>query len=114
MEGRTTGWLDACRSTGDTAFVGSFLADVGGNVDQGAAYVYYRNQGGPDAWGQVAKLTAADGAGGDGFGGGVRSSGDMAIVGAHYADVGGNATRAPLTSSIGTRAAPTPGARWPS
>jgi len=54
--------------SGDTVVVGAHTADVGGNADQGAAYVFYRDQGGPYAWGQVAKLTAADGAAGDHFG----------------------------------------------
>ena len=79
------------RLIGDTLIVGAPWADVGGNVDQGAAYVFYRNQGGPDAWGQVAKLTAADGAAGDWFGWNVSLIGDAVIVGAGNADIGGNA-----------------------
>jgi hypothetical protein len=75
---------------GDTAVVGADLADIGGNEDQGAAYVFYRDQDGPDAWGQVAKLTAADGAAGDAFGRSVSVNGDTAVVGADYAWVGGN------------------------
>ena len=43
---------------GDTAIIGAPYADVGGNTDQGAAYIFYRDRGGPGAWGQVAKLTA--------------------------------------------------------
>jgi len=76
--------------SGDTAVVGATLADVGHNVDQGAAYVLYRNQGGPDAWGQVAKLTASDGAAGNAFGAYPSLSGDTAVIGAFFADVGGN------------------------
>ncbi|MGD9047335.1 MAG: FG-GAP repeat protein [Anaerolineae bacterium] len=76
--------------SGDTALVGALYADVGGQVEQGAAYVFYRNQGGADAWGQVAKLTAGDGAEGDRFGDSVSVSGDTAVVGAWLADVGGN------------------------
>jgi hypothetical protein len=75
---------------GDTAVVGAIWVDVGGNIDQGAAYVFYRNQGGPNAWGQVAKLTAADGATQDYFGQSVSISGDTAVVGALNANVGGN------------------------
>ena len=75
--------------SGDTAVVGAWGATVGG-VPQGAAYVFYRNQGGPDAWDQVAKLTADDGATADRFGHFVSVSGDAAVVGAIYADVGGN------------------------
>ena len=75
---------------GDTAVVGAIWVDVGGNIDQGAAYVFYRNQGGPNAWGQVAKLTAADGAAQDYFGQSVSISDDTAVVGALNASVGGN------------------------
>ena len=71
--------------SGDTAVIGANLADVGGNWYQGAAYAFYRNLGGADAWGQVAKLTAADGAGGDWFGDSVSVSGDTALVGAYAA-----------------------------
>jgi hypothetical protein len=77
--------------SGDTAIVGNVGANTGGNADQGAAYVFYRDQGGPDAWGQVAKLTAADGAAGDQFGESVSVSGDTAVVGAPHAQVGSQA-----------------------
>lgn len=76
--------------SGDTVLVGAYLADFDGNSNQGAAYVFYRDQGGPDTWGQVAKLTAADGAAGDLFGYSVSVSGDTAVVGAGDADIGGN------------------------
>ncbi len=78
--------------SGDTVLVGAPEATVGGNWLQGAAYVFYRNQGGPDAWGQVAKLTAADGVGGDSFGY-VSLGGDTAVIGAPYAEVGGNGSQ---------------------
>ncbi len=71
---------------GDTAVVGAPDADVGDNADQGAAYIFYRNQGGPDAWGQVAKLTAALGEELDSFGISVAIDGDTVIVGADSAD----------------------------
>ncbi len=69
--------------SGDTVIIGSPKADVGGNIDQGASYIFYRNQGGPDAWGQVAKLTAADGGAFECFGS-VSVSGDTAIVGRSF------------------------------
>jgi hypothetical protein len=69
--------------SGDTALVGA-----AGSGDEGAAYVFSRDQGGPDVWGQVAKLTASDGAGGDAFGTSVSVSGDTAVVGAQWAGVG--------------------------
>jgi parallel beta-helix repeat protein/predicted outer membrane repeat protein len=48
----------------------------------GAVYIFNRNEGGADAWGQVSKLTASDGAADDNFGGQVSISGDYAVVGA--------------------------------
>jgi hypothetical protein len=78
---------------GDTAVVGASGASVGGHEDQGADYVFYRNEGGADAWGQVTKLTADDGAASDSFGGSVAISGDTAVVAARFAAVGGNPSR---------------------
>ena len=52
----------------------------------GAAYVFARNHGGPDNWGEVEKLTASDAAGGDGFGQSVAISGDRIVVGALRGD----------------------------
>ena len=66
---------------GDTAIVGATLEDTGSTY-AGAAYVFARNQGGANMWGQVAKLQAADSAAGDFFGFSVAIAGDTAIVGA--------------------------------
>jgi formylglycine-generating enzyme required for sulfatase activity len=79
--------------SGDVAIVGAWSADVGSNSDQGAAYIFYHDQGGPDTWDQVAKLTAADGMAGDYFGATVSLSGDTAIVGAWSADIGSNSNQ---------------------
>ena len=51
---------DAVAISGGTVVAGATNADVGGNSVGGAAYVFYRNQGGPDAWGQVQKLAAPE------------------------------------------------------
>jgi len=75
---------------GDVVVVSADQDDVGFENNQGAAYVFYRNQGGADAWGQVAKLVASDGAEDDYFGNSVSISGDLAIVGAEYAHVSGH------------------------
>ncbi|MBC7261142.1 MAG: FG-GAP repeat protein, partial [Chloroflexi bacterium] len=75
---------------GDTVVVGAYYADVGGNPDQGAAYIFYRNQGGAENWGQVKKITASDGAAYDEFGRSVAIYGDTVVVGASEAAVGGN------------------------
>ena len=68
--------------SGDTVVVGARNADPGGTYVQGAAYVFDRDRGGPDVWGQGARLTAADGAAEDKFGWSVSLSGDTAVVGA--------------------------------
>jgi PKD repeat protein len=77
--------------SGTGVFAGAYGADVSGQVDQGAAYVFYRDLGGANAWGQFAKLTASDGAASDNFGQVVSVGGDRALVGVQHADVGGNA-----------------------
>jgi Tol biopolymer transport system component len=48
----------------------------------GAAYVFERNQGGTEAWGQVKKLLASDLGSFDKFGGSVAIWGDLLVVGA--------------------------------
>jgi hypothetical protein len=77
--------------SGDTVVVGARYADPGSTYVQGAAYAFDRDRGGPDVWGQGARLTAADGAAEDKFGWSVSLSGDTAVVGAPYAHVSGNA-----------------------
>ena len=67
--------------SGDTIVVGSFLNDENGN-DTGAAYIFERNAGGPNQWGQVAKLMAGDGEMDDFFGRGVAIDGDRVVIGA--------------------------------
>ena len=77
--------------SGDTTIVGALLEDGdAGFADEGAAYVFQRNQGGPDNWGEVSKLTASDGQNGDRFGFGVAVSVDAAVVGAYQEDAGGS------------------------
>jgi hypothetical protein len=73
--------------SGDTALVGAPDKAVGGNTDQGSAYVFLRSGG---TWVQQQKLTASDGATEDGFGFSVALSGDTALVGASWHDVGAN------------------------
>jgi hypothetical protein len=73
--------------SGDILVVGSAWADVSGQTDAGAAYVFARNWGGADQWGQVKKLTASDYFWGDYFGIYVAISGAIIVVGSHWADV---------------------------
>ena len=55
---------------------------AGKNSKTGAAYIFERNQGGPDNWGQVKILTASDGAANDFFGNSLEISADTVVVGA--------------------------------
>jgi hypothetical protein len=72
---------------GDSVVVGAPEVKIGGNKEQGAAYVFVRTAG---AWTQQQKLTANDGAAGDSFGWSVAISGDTVVVGALFATVGNN------------------------
>ena len=66
-------------------------ATVGGNIAQGAAYVFTEpGSGWTEILTQTAKLTASDGAAGDYFGISVSISGNTVVVGANLATVGGN------------------------
>ena len=67
--------------SGDIAIVGAHGNDDTGDFS-GSAYIFKRNLGGADNWGEVAKLTASDEAEGDRFGRSVAINGDSAIVGA--------------------------------
>ncbi len=67
--------------SGDIAVVGARNNDDAG-TDSGSAYVFARDLGGPDNWGEVKKLTASDAAASQLFGVSVAVSGDIAVVGA--------------------------------
>lgn len=75
----------------DYAVIGAYRADVGG-TDSGAAYIFNRNQGGTDNWGQVTKITASDSAANDFFGISVATNGDYALVGAYANDDAGTSS----------------------
>jgi hypothetical protein len=70
---------------GDTALVGAPFDDDSG-MESGSAYVFSRSG---SVWTQSAKLTAADGAEADWFGGSVSVSGDITVVGARRDDDNG-------------------------
>ncbi|MEE8156262.1 MAG: FG-GAP repeat protein [Phycisphaerales bacterium] len=78
--------------SGDIAVVGAPQNDDAGggiNCQSGSAYIFQRDLGGPDNWGEVVKLIASDDMCGDGFGISVTLSGDIAIAGASGDDDGG-------------------------
>jgi hypothetical protein len=75
--------------SGDTVVVGA-PGEGGGTgtplPNSGAAYVFGRDLGGLNNWGEVTKLTASDAQAGDAFGNSVATSGDTIVVGARYED----------------------------
>ncbi len=75
--------------SGDTAVVGAWQEDAGGS-NAGAAYVFQRNEGGQDNWGEVKKLAASDAQAFDQFGDSVALSGDTVVVGASQESAGGS------------------------
>jgi hypothetical protein len=86
---------------GDSIIVGAFCNSIGGNNNQGSAYVFVRDG---SAWTQQQRLTAADGDSVDNFGGSVAIGGNTAIVGADSDDIGtaGNQGSAYIFTRSGT------------
>jgi hypothetical protein len=80
----------AISGSGNTVAVGAWEATVGGNSQQGAAYVFVAPGSVWTNMTQTAKLTASNGAAGDYFGCSVATSDDTVVVGAQSAAVGGN------------------------
>ncbi len=72
----------------DTAVIGA-PNDEDGGVSSGSAYVFNRNEGGANAWGQTTKITPTDGEDGDWFGAAVTIDGDTAVIGAQWEDATG-------------------------
>jgi hypothetical protein len=74
--------------SGDLAIVGASTKHEAG-VELGAAYLFGRDQGGPDQWGLIKKISAADGVSGDGFGSSVSISDDYILIGAPWVTADG-------------------------
>jgi hypothetical protein len=68
--------------SGNTALVGNLADDAPGALDSGSAYIFERDYGGTDNWGEVKKLVADDAAANDQFGVSLAIDGDVAVVGA--------------------------------
>jgi FG-GAP repeat len=75
--------------SGDIVVVGAYGDDHSVD-DGGSVYVFYRDQGGPGAWGEVAKLVASDAGLEDRFGSSVDLEGSTVVVGAPFADGAGS------------------------
>ncbi|MEM9991990.1 MAG: hypothetical protein AAF738_09505, partial [Bacteroidota bacterium] len=75
----------------DYAIVGAYHHNqvIGFNnvrANAGAAYIYKRTAGGPDNWGEIVTLRAADFDRNDRFGISVAIAGEYAVVGAYHED----------------------------
>jgi len=66
---------------GDTIVVGEYHHDLSVVTDAGAAYVFYRNQGGPGNWGLVKKIVAPDPEAFDHFAGSLDLYEDTLVIG---------------------------------
>jgi hypothetical protein len=76
---------------GETVAVGAPNAQMGSVFQQGAVYLFERNRGGADQWGEMVKLTD-NSVGFEGhFGASVALSGDLLVVGATMPPHGGKA-----------------------
>jgi hypothetical protein len=71
--------------SGNWAIVGAPGDDIGANVDQGSAYLFFFNG---VSWLQQQKIVAGDGQPGDAFGFAVSISGNYAVVGAPFDNSG--------------------------
>jgi len=78
---------------GDVAIVGAQYEDTGYG-SAGAAYIFERNIGGTNVWGQVKKIVASDPTNNAYFGCSVAIAGDVVIVGAYSAYIGVDKTGA--------------------
>jgi hypothetical protein len=79
--------------SGTTVVVGAFRDRVGTTRSQGSAYVFQRDQGGINNWGQVKKLVAGDGTADDHFGASVAIRGNKVVIGAYRNDLGSGVPR---------------------
>ncbi len=75
----------AAAISGDFALIGAPFEDNGA-FDRGSAYIFYKDEGGSNSWGQLVKLTASDADASDQFGMAVDIDGDIAIIGARFED----------------------------
>ena len=86
---------------GDVAVVGAQYQTIGGNANQGAAYMYVRTG---DTWGEPVQLVASDGGAGDNFGWWIQAEDNTVLIGAPFSTVDGNAAQGAAylyTPSIG-------------
>ena len=90
--------------SGDYAIVSANMEELTGSGGEkipqaGAAYIFKKNQGGEDNWGEVKRITASKPEFYDNFGSSVSISGEYVVVGAYLASK--NASEAVEISSAG-------------
>lgn len=83
--------------SGDYIVIGAPSEDEDANgsatlTNAGSAYIFYKNEGGADNWGQLQKIVAFDRTASDEFGNAVDIEGDCIVVGAYRngKDINGN------------------------
>jgi hypothetical protein len=78
---------------GDYAAIGAPFEDIGGVLDKGAVYVFFKGSSWTTGQPYQARLNASDGLASDEFGFSVKISGDYILATSPYADVAGNANQ---------------------
>jgi hypothetical protein len=86
----TSSFGKAISISGDFAIVGYSVDDIGGNLNQGSAFIYHFDG---TRWTMVQKITDPGGAANDYFGASVAMSGNFLVVGAPSDDVGANSSQ---------------------
>ncbi len=86
-DGAIDDWFGSAISLdGNRLAIGAYTADIGGNNNQGAVYIFDFNG---SSWSESQKLTASDGAPYDDFGRAISLDGNRLAVGAWYANIDG-------------------------
>lgn len=85
--------------SGNQAIIAANLDDIGGNANQGSAYIFERMG---MNWSQEDKLTASDGDINDGFGNSVSISDNMVVIGSPYDNIGANTDQGSVYVFTGT------------
>ena len=85
FDGDPGDWYGISTAVSDNTVVIGARQDSDHGTEAGSAYIYDRNQGGPDNWGLVKKITASNASAGDWFATSVNLRGDTLTVGATVA-----------------------------
>lgn len=78
---------------GDLLVVGNEAHVINDHLDQGSAYIFARNEGGVDNWGEVKMLFDPAGTPNDEFGDVAVLGEDLLVIGAKFADVGSHVSQ---------------------